>query len=360
MLNSARRSAFTLIELLVVIAIIAVLVGLLLPAVQKVRAAAARMQCQNNLKQIGLANANYESSYQKFAPGKNRYSSTGTLTYLLPYLEQNNLYNLIPATITQIHPASETVTTNWLTALSLAGVYSVCTNRVKTFECPSDNPYSIDMVNGGVETHMNPDPGGNFTISYFPLGKFSGGDNTAFFTARGIPGAANYVPIAGTLRRYGPILTPTSTTQPFYVRHEGAFVGETVNTIPGITDGSSNTMFFAEYTGTSYTSASPTPNGLTGARERYLAWMGATGFPTYWSPNTGVPAADTQYALISYHTGIINVAFGDGSVRSITSGVPKAMQVSDISGTTNPAWVAFQALAGKADGDVINNSALGL
>src|SRR6516165_10485727 len=136
-----RRTAFTLIELLVVIAIIAVLIGLLLPAVQKVREAAARVQCQNNLKQLGLAMHNYEGAIGHLPPAFRNtvppawtglppyFFSWSALAQLNPFLEQTNIYNAMDLTQPIYMPPNFTI--------SQANQFAV-QQVVKLFLCPSD------------------------------------------------------------------------------------------------------------------------------------------------------------------------------------------------------------------------------
>src|SRR5438128_9284025 len=152
-LFSGRRSGFTLIELLVVIAIIAVLIGLLLPAVQKVREAANRMSCTNNLKQIGLALHSYHDGRNGFPPGyvdgnTNKDSTPdndvgpgwGWAAFLLPYLEQDNFYKLI----------------DFKVGVGIGSNTAVSQPPLKVFQCPSyglqdpfpvyDSPFTNPMV----------------------------------------------------------------------------------------------------------------------------------------------------------------------------------------------------------------------
>src|ERR1700722_18918682 len=160
--NAKRKTGFTLIELLVVIAIIAILISLLLPAVQSAREAARRAQCVNNLKQIGLATLNFESTYNQLPPDALKLAVPDTnvdaqaaipndcasyLTQLLPYLEQNNVYNLINISQSTFNTANIPPCTG--TNAMHSGLNSAYSNAISAFLCPScPVPPVVNYYNG--------------------------------------------------------------------------------------------------------------------------------------------------------------------------------------------------------------------
>ena len=326
-----RKAGFTLIELLVVIAIIAILIGLLLPAVQKVREAAARMTCSNNMKQLGLAAHNYEGVYGTLPPGwmgprVNESTSTaqvisgnsliGVLPFLLPYIEQENIYRGIPAAMFDLNA---TTVTNWWTD---SVTFTVGTAKVKTFLCPSDNPESA--TNGiGIFTHWANLASG----SPYPLGLIFTAPNFPVSSTAGRLGRTNYVGVAGGAGRGTHAVGSTL---------EGVFTNRSKTVLNSITDGTSNTFIFGEMTGGETTS----PKEYSGS------WMGFGTLPTI-AGMSSTKAAWYQYN--SKHTGIVNFTFGDGSVRSVRRG---SCDFQTFSGTPTSDWYAFQYLAGMRDGQV--------
>jgi prepilin-type N-terminal cleavage/methylation domain-containing protein/prepilin-type processing-associated H-X9-DG protein len=340
--RSRDRRGFTLIELLVVIAIIAILIGLLLPAVQKVREAAARMTCQNNMKQISLSVHNYESAYSRLPTGRHRFHGTGVLLELLPYLEQDNLFRQFNPLIytAQPSPTTYTDTSNWIVA-QWSQNFAACRFRVKTFECPSDDVTNVSTGTGGA-------------VWTTVVGAISlqGYTSASLVGAGGLPGLTNYVPISGCAGRWTGATT-AGTTGAFYAAREGLFPGtpnsttiETYVTLTGITDGTSNTLAFGEYMG-----GFSGPN-FQGPRMTALSWAGATGFPTYF---TGRNSTDAHFSLNSRHSGIMNMGFGDGSVRTMRSFFWQPASASDILNRVNAQWDFLQSIAGRADGDVLRN-----
>lgn len=221
----SKLHGFTLVELLVVIAIIGVLVGLLLPAVQSAREAARRMQCSNNLKQIGLSLHNYESAYKTFPTG-NIVRINGTALFgdgwtwharILPFIEQNNLYNRV----------SRVMGTDRGTSTSAEQRLAGRDTRIQTFQCPSHpdgvaNPskggYQLSTYNGvcGTTTFNNDQLDEPTDIGYRANGMFfmnsrtrfadvSDGTSNTFFVAEvqdELAGAPNSRRMPGSDRKY--------------------------------------------------------------------------------------------------------------------------------------------------------------
>ncbi len=289
------RRGFTLIELLVVIAIIGILVGLLLPAVQKVREAAARAQCKNNLKQMGLAFHNYHATTGSFPPGfTSRATATdgpglgpgwGWSAYLLPYLEQDNLYRRIDFGRDIADPVNAPARQTSL----------------RIFLCPSDSP-------GGLTTTVR-DGSGN------PICEVAFG---------------NYVGMAGVYEVSG--YPDTSNGSP------GVLLRNSAVRVTDITDGSSNTLFVGErawlWQGKVRSPATTWVGAVTNAivPQTLNPALGVEAGGVMVLTNSGTAAEgrvpnnpyDHVEDACSNHPQGVNFLFGDGSVRSIQNSISPA------------------------------------
>jgi prepilin-type N-terminal cleavage/methylation domain-containing protein len=358
------RRGFTLIELLVVIAIIAILIGLLLPAVQKVREAAARMQCSNNLKQIALGSHNYESAYGVLPPGNlgalHSPTSTffqgqcaGSLFFLLPYIEQENLfrqfqgvYNL---TTYDAFPTLGGATDGWWAANP---DFSLTYTKIKTYRCPSD------PLSGATATTPSPTTGGSgaiiqvLTAPNTPTSTGTAGATYGWFTNGNTfdIGMTNYTGVAGAIGALGATASTADGPGVNLAKYIGIYYNRSKTSIVSITDGTSNTLAFGEGLGRSVGLAAP---------EHVWSWMGVGSMPLKFGmqngrSGTGGTSANVPLCFGSNHTAVVNFAMGDGAVRNIRTGQ---------TGVRNPLpgwptaftadWAVYQQLGGAADGDVI-------
>jgi prepilin-type N-terminal cleavage/methylation domain-containing protein/prepilin-type processing-associated H-X9-DG protein len=314
-----RRHGFTLIELLVVIAIIAILIGLLLPAVQKVREAAARIQCGNNLHQLAVAAHNYQATYNQLPPGMDN-QEVGVCVFLLPFLEQETQAKIfshdpsIPYYFSNPINRPRSTGTDTIPPPPNPPGYPVygCQGNFKVFLCPSaPSPQQyVTVLLAEDYDHAPQDYASGLTRAHL------------YSSAPGrlVMGRSSYLAMGGY---YGNGEYPWGL---------GVFTYKSNNSLARIPDGTSNTFMFGEYVGgyIGWGGSGGIPNGLSGAS--WSAGFGYSGFagpsPTGSQRDTrsqGCSAAspcDYWYTFGSDHTGhIMNVAMCDGSVRHITPGV---------------------------------------
>ena len=282
------RSAFTLIELLVVIAIIAILIALLVPAVQKVREAAARTQCINNIKQINLALHNYHDNYKKLPPGGATVPGAGTTTeaglsfhvFILPFIEQSNLY-------VQFDPNK---------GFRQAPNVQLSNMPITVYLCPSGN---IKKSANAAELSGTSPLGGSFTLPDNPY-------TTHYY---GVPGPKN-----GTIYE----IEGAGTTNGGIAK-TGVLFRDSAIKLVMITDGTSNTLMVGE---TSFNANEPGyRNWIRGCNsDATCASIHNVTYPISSNPFAG----STQFMDISYgseHAGGANFGMADGTVRFLSKSI---------------------------------------
>jgi prepilin-type N-terminal cleavage/methylation domain-containing protein/prepilin-type processing-associated H-X9-DG protein len=356
MRHTRHRSGFTLIELLVVIAIIGTLTGLLLPAVQKVRAAAARTQCQNNLKQIGLALHNYEGSNRVFPPAyvtantrqdgsaygiafgdEHRNGPPGWAwgTLLLPHLEQENLYRLFNLAL----PCWASENAGW------------ARTKVTTFLCPA--------ATGG---------GDGFEVRRAGADAAHGTPMTRADGSRIVFAHSHYVTNAGVHQPWGrstaycfdyDVPEPVAENGGKPARIDGPFYRNSRVSVAAVSDGLSNTVFVGEHSSvlSNKTWVGVVPGAVTPPRLDLRPWPsennGAgclvgvhSGPDTHDHPEVIIHAPNDPFGhtdqMWGEHGTGCNVLFGDGSVRFVTTFVRPAT------------WVALSTRDGGEVADAID------
>ncbi len=295
----SKRRAFTLIELLVVIAIIAILIGLLLPAVQKVREAANKTTCQNNLKQVGLAMHNFHDSNQAF-PMANSPSFNSAFAQILPYIEQESLGRLYNPSLAP-SDTTDADGDGWSNALVSAQV-------LKTYRCPS----------------MQPPP----TVAAFP-------------------GWASYgVCIGNQATAFGSSTIPDNG---IFVRYNAAIGSVNGINIGAISDGTSSTLMVSEigFQLKDYLFSSGTYAGLVRGGNTQWVWgyasysFATTGNRMNWKVGTPADVTTRLSTFRSDHNGGANVLFADGGVRFLRESI-------DLQ--------TYQAIGSRDGGEVINQN----
>jgi prepilin-type N-terminal cleavage/methylation domain-containing protein len=339
-----RPKGFTLVELLVVIAIIGILVGLLLPAVQAAREAARRMQCSNNLKQLGLATLNFESAYKKFpagmispqilnSPDWANYPHAGHLIQILPYVEQNAMYEPWASSVI-LDPAGYSTPFNASTAsrrMAWWNYPAILANRSKKltmFICPSDNA-EVTIVDGSANLGTIFWPSATTgSVSYYWM---NGEQPSPVASDLHV---TNYLGVAGRWPVDSSFTTLGTTNGPLADRYRGIFRTNRQEKMGGLSDGTSNTLMFGEVTADF--------DNTTKQRLRSFAYS-ASPLWTHWNAKSfgGVPyntsVRDWNF-FNSFHAGnVVNWARADGSVQSIPLNINADTML---------------ALSGVADGDV--------